>query len=223
MNQMEDTGPNFNLDRYLTAAKTCRNIVQQIASKVVAGMTEVDGQKLIKAEFQSCGINKFWHPSKFRIGADTTKNFRDTSDGQSTLAAGDLFFIDVGPIIDLHEADFGKTFICDVELQPNDLQLTKLVQDSIHVWKETAAQWKQNNLTGKALYKYADDCAASLGYRLNPFMGGHRLGDFPHALFHKGHLSAIDISPAENLWVLEIHLIKDQIHRGSFFEDILSR
>ena len=60
-----------------------------------------------------------------------------------------------------------------------------------------------------------------LGYQLNPNMAGHRLGDFPHALFYKGTLSNFDKQPIQNLWVLEVLITNNEDTFGSFFEDIL--
>ena len=54
-------------------------------------------------------------------------------------------------------------------------------------------------------------------------MGGHHLGNFPHALFSKKKLIHFDEIPSENLWVLEVHLISEKLQRAAFFEDILSR
>lgn len=223
MNEIEKNGSKFETGQYFAAANACKAVVDQIAANSTVGMNEAHGQALIKAEFQKIGITKFWHPSKFRIASETTKSFRELPNQETKLSNGDIFYIDVGPIIQEHEADYGKTFIFQEALQPVDHKIRSLSKDSIHVWNETAKAWKNDNLSGKKLYHYADACAKSLGYRLNPMMGGHRLGDFPHALFHKGHLSAVEFTPSANLWVLEIHLIHDELQRGAFFEDILTK
>jgi Xaa-Pro aminopeptidase len=74
------------------------------------GMSEVEGQKLVKQAFAEKGVEKFWHPTKFRIGTDTTKTFRDPPDSSIRLTSGEIYFLDVGPIVDGHEADYGFTF-----------------------------------------------------------------------------------------------------------------
>lgn len=60
-----------------------------------------------------------------------------------------------------------------------------------------------------------------MGYLLNDKMQGHRLGDFPHALFHRGNLKDFERPPQRMLWVLEIHLLEPDSERGYFYEDIL--
>lgn len=52
-------------------------------------------------------------------------------------------------------------------------------------------------------------------------MNGHRLGDFPHAVYFKGKLGEIDIIPKEKLWVLEILIRHPRKNFGAFFEDLI--
>ncbi len=41
------------------------------------------------------------------------------------------------------------------------------------------------------LFEYANELANKQGYKLNPMMSGHRLGDFPHKLFSSEKLFEI--------------------------------
>lgn len=221
MNLLEKTGEKFDLEIYFKSRHHCQELVKKIAAQVAAGMSEKDGQELIKEVFQNEGIQKFWHPSKFRIGSDTIKRFRELPDPNISLTSGELFFIDVGPIIENHEADYGETFIYDSQIVKNS-NFISIAEASKKIWKHTAQAWKENHLTGKGLFEFAENYSKMLGYKLNPKMAGHRLGDFPHALFSKEQLFNTDIVPSRNLWVLEIHAINEQYNRGSFFEDILT-
>jgi len=217
---IEQTGEKFSLEKYFAARHLCQQVVARIANQACVGMNEADGQSLIKTEFQKEGITKFWHPSKFRVNSETLKTFRELPDQNIRLAEGDLFFIDVGPIYEDHEADFGQTFI----LQPNqDNPYQDLAQVAQDVWQKTARQWSENSLTGEQLYTFAANEAQMRGCQLNPLMAGHRLGDFPHALFSKDKLSGLTFSPLTHLWVLEIHVTHENLQRGAFFEDILTK
>ncbi len=220
MQTIEKTGEKFNLRTYFDARKLCQNVLNRIAMQIVDGISEKDGQELIKDEFRKVGVTKFWHPSKFRIGSETVKSFREVSDESVRLEKGDLFFVDVGPIIEEHEADYGETFVLPAN-DANKSELTALADASLKIWQQTADKWKKSKLSGMDLYLAAEDLAQSLNYRLNPLMAGHRLGDFPHALYSKERLFSLNIVPSENLWVLEIHIISDHLQRGAFFEDIL--
>lgn len=220
MNSIEQTGEKFNLEKYFAARQICQQVVAKIASQVCAGMNEADGQHLIKTEFHKVGITKFWHPSKFRVNSETLKTFRELPDQDIRLTDGDLFFIDVGPVYEDHEADYGNTFILQ---SSNNNPYRHLAQVAQNIWQKTAQQWSENSLSGEQLYAFADNEAQLHGCRLNPLMAGHRLGDFPHALFSKDKLSGLAFSPLNHLWVLEIHVTHENLHRGAFFEDILTK
>lgn len=178
-------------------------------------MSEADAIILLNQELDLTGIEKFWHPTKFRMNGNTVKNFRDSSD-PVVLENKDLFFIDIGPVFFNHEGDYGETFVVGT-----DPELIKLKDASKKIFSETQAAWKKENLSGVELYKFANALAQKLNLKLNYNMYGHRLGDFPHALHYKGKLGTLEKSPLPHLWVLEIHVINEAINRGAFFEDIL--
>ena len=217
------TGEKFNLETYLAARELCHGVVEKIAALVGPGISEGEGQQLIKQEFAKVGVKKFWHPSKFRIGSETQKSFRELPDESVRLGAGDIFFLDVGPIVEEHEADYGKTFVLpSPSTQSNSTKLALLTDASFQIWLETANQWRRTRLSGVDLFEFANHAAQARGYQLNPLMAGHRLGDFPHALFSRDKLFSVNLIPSENLWVLEIHVLSATLQRGAFYEDILS-
>ena len=223
MNLLEMTGEKYNKDTYFQSRKTCLQIVEEIISSLQVGLTESDVQKIIKTEFAKHGIEKFWHPSKFRIGVDTLKTFKDLPDQNIKIKSGDICFIDVGPIINNHEADFGRTFIFQPEkLNSDELSAkNKLIQANHKVFELTAQTWKKNKLTGLKLYQFAQQQALDLGYELNIGMDGHRLGDFPHHVHTRMGLGELQQTPVSDLWVLEIHIRDLKRQEGAFFEDIL--
>lgn len=213
----EKTGPNFSLDTYLAARKTCIEAVNTIIKKIEPGTSEKVGQSLIKEVFKDYDVKKFWHPSKFRISTDTVKGFSETPDHTLLCEEGDICYLDVGPIINQHEADYGRSFV----IGNGSRERHALVQASETIFLNTAKYWKQERKSGKDLFEFANDQAISLGYVLNPKMAGHRLGDFPHKVFSSEKLFKFQQVPVENLWVLEIHVIDESNQRGAFFEDIL--
>jgi len=215
MESIQKTGPKFNLTTYLAAREVVIAIVNKTASRMQEGMNFKDGIALIQEISEEYGVSKSWHPPKFRIGADTQKVFREKSDPNIKLKKDDLFFIDVGPVINGHEADYGQTF--SIASTP----LEKLKKAAQEVFLLTKKEWQSKGLTGEELYVYAQNQSKNFGYILNLDMGGHRLGDFPHGVFYKGDLSGFEKEPVANLWVLEI-LIKDpNSENGAFFEDII--
>lgn len=215
MFENDKTGENFNLNTFLNARKKCIEITNTIISRITGGLSEDEIKKIVQEEFAKIGVTKFWHPIKIRIGSDTTKSFRELSNLDLRTVNGQICFLDLGPIIDNHEADYGKTFIV------GSIQSDELIQACDQVFKETSDVWKSNGTTGIELLNFASQAAEKLGYELNPLMAGHRLGDFPHKLFSSDKLFELNRRPTENLWILEIHLIDKKNNRGAFFEDLL--
>ena len=211
----ENCGNQFKLELYLQARAKTIQAVQSASTKIFPGMNEAQSIAVLNHELDRAGVEKFWHPAKLRINSNTTKNFRDLSE-EIVLGESDLFFIDIGPVFFNHEGDYGETFVVGT-----DPQLTKLKNATKKIFYSTQAAWKSGKLTGVELYKFAEQEALKVNLKLNSNMYGHRLGDFPHALHYKGKLGTLDFAPAAHLWVLEIHLIDESIHRGAFFEDIL--
>jgi Xaa-Pro aminopeptidase len=211
----ENVGSAFNLDLYLKARAQTIEAVQKTAARIKPGMTEAEGVIVLNDELKALGIEKFWHPTKFRMNSNTTKNFRDTSE-DVVLKDSDLFFIDIGPVFYNHEGDYGETFVIG-----NDEVHLKLKEATKTIFNKTQEAWKTKKLTGAELYAFAAGEAEKYHLKLNTNMYGHRLGDFPHALHFKGKLGSLDFSPAVHLWVLEIHLLDEKNNRGAFFEDIL--
>lgn len=212
---LENKGEQFNLDDYLRAQDKTRQVVASFAKKITLGMTEKEGRTLLESMMDDSGLEKRWHPTKFRAGPNTTKSFRDNSD-EYTIVEDDVFFADIGPVYYNHEGDFGETFTIG-----HDPRHKHLAQSAKAIFYTTQKVWKEQKLTGKELYAFAQNEAKKLNLRLNSNMYGHRLGDFPHAVHSKEKLGNIDFSPTPTLWVLEIHVIDDEIGRGAFFEDIL--
>jgi hypothetical protein len=74
----------------------------------------------------------------------------------------------------------------------------------------------------KALYDYAAERASALGWKLNLDIKGHRVSDFPHAIFKEGNLGNFEPHPDAGLWILEIQLAHPTRPFGSFYEDLLA-
>ncbi len=211
----EFTGDQFNLEDYLRSQEKTRQVVQAFSKKLHAGMTEKEGRDLLEKMLDDSGLEKRWHPTKMRMGINTVLSFRDNSEDY-VLEENDIFFADVGPVYYNHEGDYGETFVTG-----NNPRLKHLADATKIIFFATQKAWKEQNLTGKALYEFATKEAEKLNLRLNSNMYGHRLGDFPHAVHTKAKLGDLPFKPSPNLWVLEIHVIDDELKRGAFFEDIL--
>ena len=101
---IEKTGDKFNLDTYMSARKTAMKAALLFAQHVNVGMNFKDMEGLLSEIFMLLKIEKKWHMSKIRIGRDTLKTFKEKSDESIELQENDIYFLDIGPVIDEHEA-----------------------------------------------------------------------------------------------------------------------
>jgi len=216
MDNIHGVGSNFNLGQLLKTRELTKEVIGKVKDSVWIGMTELDGHNLINEELENVGVLKYWHPHKFRIGKNTTCSFREESDKDVILSENDIYFIDIGPVFDGYEGDFGHTFTIGKNNQYSEI--SNVVKE---VFNETVSYWHENKCTGVELYNYASECANKRGYVLNKKMRGHRIGDFPHHIHYRGGLCDMGKYPLENLWVLEIHILDAEDRFGAFFEDII--
>lgn len=208
-------GAKFNLALFYQVREIAIEVVNSVAGKVFEGMSEEQGIELINIELAKHKVQKNWHPHKFRIGKNTTKSFKELSDLSIRLKNGDLFFIDIGPVLFDHEADFGNTFIFG---KGKHLEFPAKAKELFDLGSKL---FKENNLSGLELYAELKVIAQKLNLELHPNTLGHRLGDFPHQLFYKGKLIEIEGELVSNLWVLEILIVDNLNEVGAFYEDIL--
>jgi Xaa-Pro aminopeptidase len=191
--------------------------LQGIRERMRVGISE-DEAKIEAADvFQQLGMQRLWHPVLIRIGANTTKTYRQKSDPNVRLGENDSYFIDLGLVFDDHEGDVGDTFVIGdaPERQACALAARTLFQD-------VATAWRGGGLSGQALYAYAGERAEAMGYRLNHAIKGHRVSDFPHSIHKGGDLGTLEGKPTSGLWILEIQIAHPTESFGAFFEDLLA-
>lgn len=190
--------------------------VENIAAAIKPGMFESEANAQGKAILQEMGMDRIWHPVLIRFGANTLRTFKERSQSDPALGENDIFFVDLGVVWDRHEGDAGATFVTgdDAEMQAC-ADAAKLVYD------EVAAHWRSTGCSGAALYEYAATRAQAHGWRLNVDIKGHRVSDFPHAIYKAGDLGSLDTAPSAGLWILEIQIAHPTRAFGAFYEDLL--
>lgn len=211
----EKVGPRYSFDGMLAARDQSIRALAAIASRLRVGMTTGEALDMAAAQLQAMGASHTWHPTYIRFGADTVRPPREGIDRQRRLRASDIVVVDLGPVWDGYEGDYGDTFVF------GDSPLHLACKTALHeVFDETRDAWLRG-LTGRELYDFAEQSAVAKGWRLARNLAGHRLADFPHALFENKELADLDIPPSEMAWVLEIQLCHPTEPVGGFFEDML--
>jgi methionyl aminopeptidase len=213
---IQSFGETFELKKLIRARNVAREITFELSSYIRPGMTEEDAQRLYKEICTRYPVEKQWHPPKLRFGPNTNCNFNDVS-VPHVLGEEDIFFIDIGPVIEWHEADYGETFVVG-----NIFAQKHIALSAEKVFREVSDHFKDNRTNGKKLYQFAKSRAEHYGYILNMGQDGHRIGDFPHHIHFKGGLPETEEVVVPNAWILEIHLFNPDKKFGAFFEDILT-
>jgi NAD(P)H-flavin reductase/ferredoxin len=213
--ELEKVGPRYSLDGMLAAREQSVRSVAAIASQLRVGMTTAQALEMAAQTLQAMGASHTWHPTYIRFGDDTVRTPRQGIDLQRVLRNTDIVVVDVGPVWDGYEGDYGDTFV----FGQHDLHHA-CVKALHEVFAETRQAWGRG-LTGRELYDFAEHSAKSKGWQLERNLAGHRVADFPHVLYGQDKLAEVEIVPSEVVWVLEIQLCHPTEPVGAFFEDIL--
>jgi Xaa-Pro aminopeptidase len=192
-------------------------VLQDIRERMQPGISEEEAKAMAAEVFADHGVERIWHPTLIRIGANTIKTWRQRSDPTVRLGEHDSYFIDLGLVFDRHEGDVGDTFV--VGEAPAREACAAAARALFH---EVADAWRQRGLNGSALYAFAGERAAATGWRLNHATKGHRIGDYPHAVHKGGTLDGFDAHPADGRWILEIQIAHPTEPFGAFYEDLLT-
>jgi Xaa-Pro aminopeptidase len=188
-----------------------------IRARMHPGISEEQAGLAASEVFHELGFQRLWHPVLIRIGANTTKTYRQRSDPTLRLGENDSYFIDLGLVFDDHEGDVGDTFV--IGYAPERQACADAARTLFHT---VAEAWRTQGLSGQALYAFADERAQAMGWRLNHAVKGHRVSDFPHAIHKAGDLGDLEASPSSGLWILEIQIAHPTEPFGAFYEDLLS-
>lgn len=212
----EANGPHFDWAGMMEARARTRQAVADIAARIEVGMDEDEAQRIARSVLKDAGLLRGWHGIFVRFGPNTLKFYGEPSDPDIRLGADDIFIVDIGPVWQKWEGDAGDTFVTG-----QDAEMARARRDVRTLFDATAAHWRAGQVSGAALYAFAEAEACAMGWRLNLDLGGHRLSDFPHALIHRGNLKDAAFVPVSRAWVLEMHIRHPDRPFGAFYEDLL--
>lgn len=216
--QREAVGEAFSFPAMVRARDLTFEAVRRIAGQVSPGMTEGRAHQVADQVLATMGMERLFHRNVIRFGPGTLETFHGEHQPDYALKTDDIFFVDLGAVWDGHEGDAGDTFVVG-----SDPDMHACAQAARSLWEEAAALWRDKGLTGQALYEFAQTRAIATGWRLNWEMKGHRVSDFPHAIYKAGPLGDFDGVPADGLWMLEIQIAHPTRAIGAFYEDLLIR
>ncbi|RFU29000.1 hypothetical protein B7463_g7347, partial [Scytalidium lignicola] len=175
------------------------------------------------------GIRTHWHKRVIRSGPNTLKPYAENPPDR-IIEPDDILFVDLGPVFEAWEADFGRTFVL------GDDPVKKKLRDSLEpVWKAVKARFRENpDMTGGELYDIACELAKQAGWEFGGPIAGHLVGSFPHERIPRDKITLYitdgNTEPMSRLsgdgqrrhWILEIHLVDRVRQIGAFYEQLLT-
>ena len=195
-----------------------------------AGLSESrlneDIYKLAKEMF---GITTYWHKRIVRAGANTLAPY-DENPPDLMIGEDDILFLDLGPVFEDWEADFGRTFV----IGSDPLKL-KLRDDVGKAFAEGKRYFDETpDITACQLFRYAVTLANKCDWEFGGSIAGHLIGQFPHDRI-AGDKVTLYVHPESHLpmrslnekgqkrhWILEIHFVDREHQIGGFFEELLT-
>jgi hypothetical protein len=194
------------------------------------GITEGELNKDIYALAKEMyGITTYWHKRIVRAGKNTLLPYAENPP-DLMIGADDILFLDLGPVFEEWEADFGRTFVLG-----SDPLKFKLKDDIEQAFAEGKRYFNDHpELTSSEYFRYVYSLAEKFGWEFGGRIGGHLIGQFPHEkiaddkvtlyIHPKSDLPmrSLDEQGRKRHWILEIHFIDREHEIGGFYEELLT-
>lgn len=175
------------------------------------------------------GVSTYWHKRIVRAGRNTLAPYEENPP-DLMVGDDDIVFLDLGPVFEEWEADFGRTFVLG-----HDPMKHKLCADIGAAFAE-GKQYFHNHpdITASDLYRHAQELAKKYGWEYGGPIAGHLLGQFPHQRIPGDKVSlyvhpdnplrmrGVDEFGQERHWILEIHFVDRARQIGGFYEELLT-
>src|SRR6202041_202993 len=178
---------------------------------------------------QMFGISTHWHKRIVRAGSNTLAPY-DENPPDLTVGEDDIVFLDLGPVFEDWEADFGRTYVVG-----NDPRKLKLCRDIEEAFASGKLYFQEHaDITAAELYAYAQKLAEQAGWEYGGPIAGHLIGVFPHEKIAGDKITLYvhpenhtrmrlpDASGRERHWIFEIHFVDRAREIGGFYEELLT-
>lgn len=215
----------------LAAQEQAKALFDQIlaAGMIRAGVLESQlSEEIHQLARERFGVRRHWHRRVVRCGPNTVLTYHDEPPDRQ-LAADDVVYLDLGPLFESWEADFGRTYVLG-----NDPRKHRLVADLESAFRAGKQYYREHpQLTAGELYDFVCGLAVASGWVFAAPTAGHLIGRFPHerspeprkfSLRHGNPLKLRepDARGAARHWILEIHLCDPDRTFGGFYEELLT-
>jgi Xaa-Pro dipeptidase len=178
---------------------------------------------------QMYGISRYWHKRIVRAGRNTLAPY-DENPPDLTVGKDDVVFLDLGPVFEEWEADFGRTYVVG-----EDPLKHKLCRDIESAFANGKRYFQEHpDITAAELYAYAQQLARQAGWEYGGPIAGHLIGVFPHEKIagdkvtlyvhpnNHNRMRIPDATGRERHWIFEIHFVDRARQIGGFYEELLT-
>jgi Xaa-Pro aminopeptidase len=219
-------------DALLDAQGKARQLFAEVQARglIRPGVAESEiNTRVYDLAAQMFGVSRYWHKRIVRGGRNTLAPY-DENPPDLTITEDDVVFLDLGPVFEELEADFGRTYVVG-----NDPRKHKLCRDIEAGFENVKRYFVQHaDITAAELYGYACQVAKQAGWEYGGPIAGHLIGVFPHekiagdkvSLYvhpeNHSRMSAPDSSGRKRHWILEIHFVDRARQFGGFYEELLT-
>lgn len=216
----------------LAAQNKAENLFQQIETRglIHAGISESRlNEDIYALAKEMYGITTYWHKRIVRAGKNTLLPYAENPP-DLIIGSDDILFLDLGPVFEDWEADFGRTFVSGSD--PIKRKLRNDVGLAFAAGKKYFHEHPE--ITSREFYAYAQSLAVQFGWEFGGPIAGHVIGQFPHEKI-AGDKVTLYVHPDSNLvmrsldengrkrhWILEIHFVDRERQIGGFFEELLT-
>ncbi|SPM33112.1 Xaa-Pro aminopeptidase, partial [Mycobacterium rhizamassiliense] len=227
-----EKGPeDARVERLLDAQDKAAQLFEEIERRAM--IRPGVGEKALSDEIRDLaadllGVTWHWHRRIVRAGENTLLPFKEHPPDR-VIAADDIAFLDLGPIFEEWEADFGRTFVL------GDDPAKEAVREALpRVWQAGRDYFRQHpDVTGAELYDHVVGLGRAEGFDWGSPIAGHLVGEFPHKKI-VGDGAQWYITPGSDKpmrrndgrgrpchWILEVHLVDRPRAFGGFYEQLL--
>jgi Xaa-Pro aminopeptidase len=180
---------------------------------------------LARAEF---GVDAHWHRRVVRSGPHTRLAFRELPPDR-VIESDDIVSLDLGPVFDSYEADFGRTYVIGAD--PVKLRLKADLERLFGACRDF--YFERVEMTGSELYAHVVSACGERGWGFGGAHAGHLVGGFPLSTSERNAarnrvrpdnhwpMNAPADGGAPRHWILEIHLLDPGGTFGGFYEELL--
>lgn len=226
-----EAAEEVRVERLLDAERKAAELFDEIERRAM--IRPGIGEKQLSDEIHDLagemfGVTRHWHRRIVRAGENTLQPFHERPP-ERLIVDNDIVFLDLGPIFEEWEADFGRTFLL------GDDPHKKAVRDALpRVWQAGRDYFAGHpDVTGAELFDFTVGVARAEGFDWASRIAGHLVGEFPHKKIAgpgiEWYIMPGSDKPMRRTdprgrvchWILEIHLVDRERGFGGFYEQLL--